>query len=233
SFPLRIETKRIAPGETNTWVIEIDGTESSIGFSTKLPKTLRFMEYEPGGRQAWQALDLGSPSAYSSITGAIFEFGFDDAIIQLEQTWRPLPGELTAFHPAGAVLAGDRSADLHGEREQLLGRVLRPGQLCCVVGVDHERRMEVAVSGVPPAAGRQPVPRADLERPLDGLGESVQRDDDVLADLAAALRRHRDRHALAPAPERGYLYRRGRHVERLGAVGERLTELGLEPTRLA
>ena len=83
SFPLRIETKRIAPGETNTWVIEIDGTESSIGFSTKLPKTLRFMEYEPGGRQAWQALDLGSQSAYSSITGAIFEFGFDDAILQM------------------------------------------------------------------------------------------------------------------------------------------------------
>ena len=30
-----IETKRIAPGETNTWVIEIDGTEGSIAFTTK------------------------------------------------------------------------------------------------------------------------------------------------------------------------------------------------------
>ena len=26
-FPLRIETKRIAPGETNTWMIEVDGTD--------------------------------------------------------------------------------------------------------------------------------------------------------------------------------------------------------------
>ena len=40
-FPLRIETKRIAPGETNTWTIEIDGTEGSIAYTTKLPKTLR------------------------------------------------------------------------------------------------------------------------------------------------------------------------------------------------
>jgi predicted dehydrogenase len=83
AFPLRIETKRIAPGETNTWVTEIDGTEGSIAFSTKLPKTLRFMEYESGGRQAWQTLDLGSQSAYSTITGAIFEFGFADAILQM------------------------------------------------------------------------------------------------------------------------------------------------------
>ena len=83
TFPLRIETKRIAPGETNTWVIEIDGTEGSIAYSTKLPKTLRWMDYEAGGKQAWQTLDLGSQSAYATITGAIFEFGFPDAILQM------------------------------------------------------------------------------------------------------------------------------------------------------
>jgi predicted dehydrogenase len=82
-FPLRIETKRIAPGETNTWSIEIDGTEGSIAYTTKRPKTLRWMEYEPGARQAWQVLDLGSESAYPTITGAIFEFGFSDAILQM------------------------------------------------------------------------------------------------------------------------------------------------------
>ena len=83
SFPLRIETKRIAPGETNTWKTEIDGTEGSIAFSTKLPKTLRVMDYRAGGVQAWQTLDLGSQSAYPTITGAIFEFGFSDAILQM------------------------------------------------------------------------------------------------------------------------------------------------------
>jgi predicted dehydrogenase len=83
TFPLRIETKRIAPGETNTWVIEIDGTQGSIAFSTKLPKTLRSMEYEAGGKQSWQTLDLGSQSAYPTITGSIFEFGFSDAILQM------------------------------------------------------------------------------------------------------------------------------------------------------
>ena len=82
-FPLRIETKRIAPGETNTWTIEIDGTEGSIAYTTKLPKTLRTMKYEPGEPQAWQVVDLGSVSAYPTITGAIFEFGFSDAILQM------------------------------------------------------------------------------------------------------------------------------------------------------
>jgi predicted dehydrogenase len=83
AFPLRIETKRIAPGETNTWTIEIDGTEGSIAYTSKYPKTLRWMAYEPGAPQAWQALDLGSQSAYPHITGAIFEFGFSDAILQM------------------------------------------------------------------------------------------------------------------------------------------------------
>ncbi len=83
SFPLRIETKRIAPGETNTWTIEVDGTEGSIAYTTKLPKTLRVMAYEPGGPQEWRVRDLGSQSAYPTITGAIFEFGFPDAILQM------------------------------------------------------------------------------------------------------------------------------------------------------
>jgi predicted dehydrogenase len=82
-FPLRVETKRIAPGETNTWTIEIDGTEGSIAYTTKLPKTLRRMDYVPGGAQAWSVVDLGSLSAYPHATGAIFEFGFADAILQM------------------------------------------------------------------------------------------------------------------------------------------------------
>ena len=82
-FPLRIETKRIAPGETNTWAIEVDGTEGSIAFSTKQPKTLRRMEYVPGGPQEWRVTDLGSMSAYPTITGALVETGFSDAVQQM------------------------------------------------------------------------------------------------------------------------------------------------------
>jgi len=41
------------------------------------------MDYEPGEPQTWQVLDLGSQSAYPTITGAIFEFGFSDSILQM------------------------------------------------------------------------------------------------------------------------------------------------------
>jgi predicted dehydrogenase len=82
-FPLRIETKRMAPGEMNTWTIEVDGTTGSIAYTTKQPKTLRTMAYEPGGPQEWRVTDLGYASAYPAITGSIFEFGFPDAVLQM------------------------------------------------------------------------------------------------------------------------------------------------------
>ncbi len=82
TFPMFLHTKRIAPGETNTWFLKVHGTELSMEFSTKYPKTLRRLEYR-GGDQAWQHLDLGYESAYEAITGGIFEFGFSDAILQM------------------------------------------------------------------------------------------------------------------------------------------------------
>jgi predicted dehydrogenase len=82
-FPMLLHTMRIAPGETNTWYLEVHGTEMSMTYSTKQPKTLRTLEYRPGGVQAWQHLDLGYQSAYPTITGGIFEFGFSDAILQM------------------------------------------------------------------------------------------------------------------------------------------------------
>jgi predicted dehydrogenase len=92
TFPMRIETKRIAPGEKNTWTIAVDGTEGSIAYTTKLPKTLRTMRYAPGAEQEWRVTDLGSESAYPTITGAIFEFGFSDAVLQM---WAAFCDELT------------------------------------------------------------------------------------------------------------------------------------------
>lgn len=93
-FPMLLEIKRIAPGETNTWYLRVLGTEFSAEFSTKYPKTLRTMTYTPGGTQAWQSQDLGSESAYPTITGSIFEFGFSDSILQM---WAAFCDELA--HP--------------------------------------------------------------------------------------------------------------------------------------
>jgi len=93
-FPMLLETKRIAPGETNTWYLRVLGTAFSAEFSTKQPKTLHTMAYTPGGMQAWQTQDLGSVSAYPTITGSIFEFGFSDSIMQM---WAAFCDELA--HP--------------------------------------------------------------------------------------------------------------------------------------
>lgn len=82
-FPIILHTKRIAPGEANTWFIKVHGLRASMAFSTKYPKTLRLMDYTPGGPQAWQHLDVGYESVYPTITGGIFEFGFADSILQM------------------------------------------------------------------------------------------------------------------------------------------------------
>lgn len=82
-FPMTLSTKRIAPGEMNTWFIRIYGTEFSAEFSTKQPKTLRTLPYAPGAPQSWHVSDVGYETAYPTITGGIFEFGFSDAILQM------------------------------------------------------------------------------------------------------------------------------------------------------
>ncbi|MEM6391295.1 MAG: Gfo/Idh/MocA family oxidoreductase [Planctomycetota bacterium] len=82
-FPLTLSTNRIAPGHGNTWFISVLGTEQSIAFSTNNPKALRTLDYTPGGPQSWATTDTPYASAYPAITGAIFEFGFSDAIQQM------------------------------------------------------------------------------------------------------------------------------------------------------
>ncbi|MPY88791.1 MAG: gfo/Idh/MocA family oxidoreductase [Luteitalea sp.] len=82
-FPVFLSTKRIAPGEMNTWFIRILGTRFSAEFSTKWPKQLRTLPYTPGQAQTWHVGDVGHESCYPVITGGIFEFGFPDAILQM------------------------------------------------------------------------------------------------------------------------------------------------------
>ena len=94
-FPLTIKTQRIAPGETNTWYIEIKGTAACARWSSKSPKLLELLEYA-GGEQAWRHIDMGHETAFESITGGIFEFGFSDAILQM---WAGFLHELTTGKP--------------------------------------------------------------------------------------------------------------------------------------
>lgn len=91
-FPMILSTKRIAPGHANTWFIRIAGTEFSAEFTTKSPKQVAFLPYSPGGIQAWHVMDVPYKSAYGSITGGIFEFGFSDSILQM---WAAFCDELT------------------------------------------------------------------------------------------------------------------------------------------
>jgi predicted dehydrogenase len=81
-FPMTIKTHRIAPGNKNTWYIEIYGTKACARWSSKQINTLEILEYT-GGEQNWQVIDMGHEMAYKSITGGIFEAGFSDSILQM------------------------------------------------------------------------------------------------------------------------------------------------------
>jgi predicted dehydrogenase len=81
-FPLTIETKRIAPGEMNTWRVRAVGMEGGVEYSTAHPKTVfRFAVRD--GEQVWERRETGSQSVFPTVTGGIFEFGFSDAVLQM------------------------------------------------------------------------------------------------------------------------------------------------------
>ena len=83
TFPMQLSTKRIAPGHANTWFLRVIGTTLSAEFSTKDPKRLSWMSYTPGEEQVWSSIDMPYQSAYPTITGEIFEFGFSDSLLQM------------------------------------------------------------------------------------------------------------------------------------------------------
>jgi predicted dehydrogenase len=96
--PMTLEMKRMAPTETNTWYIEVLGTDRGARYSTKEPKT--FWSYRRDKEQSWEKTDLGFSTAFPTITGGIFEPGFPDI---LQQMW-------AAFIAERAGVLGDRFA---------------------------------------------------------------------------------------------------------------------------
>jgi Predicted dehydrogenases and related proteins len=119
--PMRFEMKRLAPGETNTWFLEILGTDGGVKYSTKEPKTL--WTFRRGGEQVWQRTDLGFHGPFPTITGAIFEPGFPDCFLQMWASYLAeragrldgrfgcvTPGEAVRSHELfAAALASHRS----------------------------------------------------------------------------------------------------------------------------
>ena len=59
-----------------------DPGQGGVEFSTAHPKTFRRFAVRDG-RQAWEHVEVGSQSVFPTATGAIFEFGFSDAILQM------------------------------------------------------------------------------------------------------------------------------------------------------
>ncbi len=94
--PVTLEMKRMAPTETNTWYVEILGTDRGVRYSTKEPKT--FWTYRRLKEQTWEKTDLGFGTPFRTITGGIFEPGFPDILMQM---W-------AAFLAERAGVLGDR-----------------------------------------------------------------------------------------------------------------------------
>jgi len=96
TFPWTMKTQRIAPGQKDTWYCEVLGMRKSARYSSKNTNCIEIMDYSNGGEQAWQIIDMGHETAFKSITGGIFEFGFSDSILQM---WAAFLYELVHGEP--------------------------------------------------------------------------------------------------------------------------------------
>jgi predicted dehydrogenase len=79
--PMRLEMKRLAPGATNTWFLEVLGTEGGARYSTAEPKSV--FKFRNGKEQVWERTDLGFETPFHTVTGHIFEPGFPDLMQQM------------------------------------------------------------------------------------------------------------------------------------------------------
>ena len=81
-FPMLWETRRIAPGNMNTWTFEALGMDGGVRFSTRNPTVLQRFSRQ-GGEQVWEETQPGNIGNWPMVSGGIFEFGFADALLQM------------------------------------------------------------------------------------------------------------------------------------------------------
>jgi predicted dehydrogenase len=82
TFPWTLKVQRIAPGHKNNWYIEVLGTGASARWSSTTGDILEVMRVA-GGEQIWQQIQMGHETAFKTITGGIFQFGFTDSMLQM------------------------------------------------------------------------------------------------------------------------------------------------------
>lgn len=130
-FPMTLKTQRIAPGEKNSWYLKILGMQASARFSTKNPKRLELLDSNDG-EQMWRRIDMGHETAFISITGAIFEFGFSDAILQM---WAAYLHELEHGRPP-SPLAGCVTPEETALSHRLFTAAIKSQRTTAVVAVE-------------------------------------------------------------------------------------------------
>jgi predicted dehydrogenase len=86
AFPMHWETKRITPGPSNSWYFEALGMEGGVRFNTRTPAVYQIYSLV-NGEQRWSEIQPGYRSVWPTFTGAIFEFGFPDALLQMWATF--------------------------------------------------------------------------------------------------------------------------------------------------
>ena len=132
-FPMRIETKRMAPGATNRWFIEIDGMKASARFSTDDPNAFYYTDAW-AREQAWCRLGIGNKPLFPTITGSIFEFGFSDAILQM---WAAFLAELGGDQPEFGCFTPEWTRLSHKMNTAAL-ESYKTGRAVCLQGGEKE-----------------------------------------------------------------------------------------------
>ncbi len=121
-FPMTLEMKRMMPGATNQWYLEVYGMNCSVRFSTDDANAF-FYTQQMGAEQAWCRVVVGNKPQFPTATGAIFEFGFADAMLQMWASFlKEIDGQevhFGCFRPEETILSHAlHTAALRSHKEQ-------------------------------------------------------------------------------------------------------------------
>lgn len=123
-FPMTFEIKRMKPGATNEWYLEVYGMDRSFRFSTDDPNAIYFTE-AMGNEQAWCRLVVGNKPQFATATAGIFEFGFADSMLQMWASFireiEGLPVEFGCCRPEETVISHKlHTAALESQKTQTI-----------------------------------------------------------------------------------------------------------------